>query len=213
MVFPLSVDVGGVTLQGTVFSASRPTGLVVLTQGSGSSRHSPRNRAMARGLQREGFTTLLIDLLGRDEERVDARTGTYRLNVEFLAARLAHVLGKVNIGRGSHGLPVGLFGSARGAAVALAAAARQPQLVRAVVSRGGRPELAGATALSRVRAATLFIVDDSDEHIRELNRSAAKLMVAHEVWTIPESVRLLDDSGALEQVAKCAGDWFSQHLQ
>ncbi|MBA0125893.1 dienelactone hydrolase family protein [Haloechinothrix sp. YIM 98757] len=213
MIVPLKIDIGAATVHGAMMPPDgADKGLVVFVHGSGSSRHSPRIRAMARGLQAEGFGALLLDLLSTHEERIDARTGGYRLDVEFLAARLVHSLDRVWLGQGIRAMPVGLLGSGRGAAVALLAAARVPHMVRAVVSHSGRPELAGA-ALTRVRAPTLFVVDEREEHLLELNHNAAALMVTHDVRTVPGAEHVERDAHTLEQVTKYAGDWFTHHVR
>jgi dienelactone hydrolase len=186
--------------------------LVLFAHGSGSSRHSPRNRFVARELQRHGLATLLIDLLTPEEEAVDAQTGHLRFDVEMLAARLGGIIAWLRQRDETKSLPMGLFGASTGGGAALIAAAELPDDVRAVVSRGGRPDLAAA-ALSRVRAPTLLIVGGYDTPVIQMNRSAMERMrgeVCLEI--VPGATHLFEEPGALEQVAVLAGNWFVGHL-
>jgi len=208
---PVIIEAGGAELAGDLAMPAKPAGVVVFAHGSGSSRHSPRNRAVAEVLQRHGFATLLLDLLTDDEERVDARTGQLRFDIDFLANRVRTAVKQITEHDGVRGLPIGLFGASTGAAAALVAAAHDHS-VRAVVSRGGRPDLAGV-ALHQVQAPTLLIVGSHDEQVLDLNRQA-KLQLA--VWSKIELVEgathLFSEPGALEQVAQLAASWFDDHL-
>jgi putative phosphoribosyl transferase len=185
-------------------------GLVVFAHGSGSSRFSPRNRYVAGVLEEAGLATLLVDLLTREEERVDFRTREHRFDIDLLTERVADALGWA----ASLDLPIGLFGASTGAAAALAAAARDPEAVRAVVSRGGRPDLAGS-ALSGVQAPTLLIVGGRDELVLDLNRRARDAMksaAALALEIVPGATHLFEERGALERVAELARDWFRRYL-
>jgi putative phosphoribosyl transferase len=189
-------------------------GLVLFAHGSGSSRFSPRNRYVAGALADTGFATLLVDLLTRGEERIDQRTRELRFDVELLAGRVLDAARWAAAEERTSGLPLGLFGASTGAAAALVAAAREPELVRAVVSRGGRPDLAGP-ALVQVRAPTLLVVGGRDEPVLGLNRQAAAELTqaaAVEVEVVPGATHLFEEQGALERVAELARAWFARHL-
>ena len=193
-------------LQGDLVAVAAVRGLVVFTHGSGSSRQSPRNRFVARSLQARGFSTLLFDLLSEDEE-VD-RANVF--DIELLAERVLEALEAVPAP--VRALPVGLFGASTGAAAALVAAARRPGDVEAVVSRGGRPDLAG-DALVDVRAPTLLIVGAADDGVVELNRAAYRtLRCEKDLQLVPGATHLFEEPGALEEVARLAGEWFEAHL-
>lgn len=208
---PVIIDSGGAKLAGDLAVPAQPVGVVVFAHGSGSSRHSPRNRAVAEALQRHGFATLLLDLLTDDEERVDARTGQLRFDIEFLATRVCTAVEQTREHDGVRELPVGLFGASTGAAAALVAAAHD-QSVRAVVSRGGRPDLAGA-ALRGVQAPTLLIVGSRDEQVLDLNRQAKlQLAALSKIEVVEGASHLFSEPGALEQVAQLAASWFDDHL-
>jgi predicted phosphoribosyltransferase/dienelactone hydrolase len=184
-------------------------GLVVFAHGSGSSRFSPRNRYVAGVLEEAGLATLLVDLLTREEEQVDLRTRELRFDIDLLTERVVGALHWAT----SLELPIGLFGASTGAAAALVAAAREPGTVGAVVSRGGRPDLAGA-ALAAVRAPTLLIVGGRDELVLELNRRAHEAMTQSpvvELEIVPGATHLFEERGALERVAELARDWFLRH--
>ncbi len=188
-------------------------GLVVFAHGSGSSRHSPRNRRVADALGGRGrLATLLFDLLTESEEAVDQRTAELRFNIDLLARRLGLVVDSVADDPMTAQLPIGLFGASTGAAAALVAAARQPQRIAALVSRGGRPDLAGP-ALAAVQAPTLLIVGGRDRAVLDLNQRAARqLRCLHEVVVVPDATHLFEEPGALDEVARLAGDWFATHL-
>jgi alpha-beta hydrolase superfamily lysophospholipase len=204
----ITIPVQGIELAGTLAIPPRATGLVMFAHGSGSSRHSPRNRHVAAALQARGLATLLFDLLTASEEQIDAVDTTLRFDVEMLAERLVAATESVVASGRSRGLPIAYFGGSTGAAAALIAAARQPERIAAVVSRGGRPDLAGA-ALGAVRAATLLIVGGADTAVLQANREAATHMTAvHALSVVPGATHLFEEPGALDAVARLAGDWF-----
>ena len=202
------VDAGGAEAALVVPEDAR--GLVIFAHGSGSSRFSPRNRFVAGVLEDAGIGTLLVDLLTVEEERVDLRTREHRFDIELLAARVVDAVRW----SASLELPIGLFGASTGAAAALVAAAREPDSVRAVVSRGGRPDLAGA-ALAHVRAPVLLIVGGRDELVLDLNRQAVAAMTESEgveLEIVPGATHLFEERGALERVADLARAWLLDHL-
>lgn len=202
----------GVFLGGFLSVPEDARGIVTFAHGSGSSRFSSRNQSVARTLNQRGLATLLFDLLGADENERDAVTAEYRFNIPLLASRLLAGIDWLARQPATHLLPVGLFGASTGAAAALIAAAEKPARVRAVVSRGGRPDLAGA-ALVRVRAPTMLIVGGDDAPVISLNRQAAQqLGCPHELVIVPGATHLFEEAGALEQVARLAGDWFTRHF-
>jgi pimeloyl-ACP methyl ester carboxylesterase len=188
-------------------------GVVVFAHGSGSSRHSSRNRLVAGALQRESLATLLLDLLTVEEEEEDRSSGHLRFDIGLLAGRLVGATEWLRGRPEAAGLPVGYFGASTGAAAALVAAARLPDEVAAVVSRGGRPDLAG-DGLARVRAPTLLIVGGDDVPVIGLNRKAlARLAAAEkELVIVPGATHLFEEPGTLEEVARLAADWFGRHL-
>jgi dienelactone hydrolase len=188
-----------------------PAGIVVFAHGSGSSRFSPRNRFVAQVLNKAGFATLLFDLLTRDEHRLDERTLELRFDIELLSDRLIRGIDWVTQTLGD-ALPLGLFGASTGAAAALVAAANRPDRVGAIVSRGGRPDLAG-DALRNVRAPTLLVVGSLDLPVLELNRQAAlKMRAEHLIEIVEGASHLFEEPGALEEVARLARAWFHSHL-
>jgi putative phosphoribosyl transferase len=187
-------------------------GVVVFAHGSGSSRRSPRNGEVAAHLQRLGLATLLFDLLTEAEEVADRRDGHLRFDIELLADRLELAVAAVAGDPTTQQLPVGLFGASTGAAAALVAAGRRPESVAAVVSRGGRPDLAG-TALDAVQAPTLLVVGGRDPVVLDLNeKAAARLRCPHQLVVVPGATHLFEEPGALEEVARLAGSWFTTHL-
>jgi putative phosphoribosyl transferase len=189
------------------------TGLVLFAHGSGSSRFSARNQAVADALVQRGFATLLIDLLTRREEDLDSLSGAYRFDIPLLAERVAAATAWARTRTELRDLPVGYFGASTGAGAALVAAASAPDDVRAVVSRGGRPDLAG-DALPRVKAPTLLIVGGNDEPVVAMNESAMTRMTAVvELRIIPGATHLFEEAGTLEQVEQLAAEWFSRYLQ
>lgn len=209
---PLQIPVAGVQLQADLRLPARPRGLVLFAHGSGSSRLSPRNRYVAGVLNAAGFATVLADLLTAPEEAVDERTRHLRFDIGLLAERLVGLGDWLAVFPVTRGLPLGLFGASTGAGAALVAAAHRPAQVEAVVSRGGRPDLAG-TALPRVRAATLLIVGGADEGVIELNEKALALLPGEKrLVTVAGASHLFPEPGALEQVAALARDFFLAHL-
>jgi pimeloyl-ACP methyl ester carboxylesterase len=211
MTVPLTLRSGQTTLNGDLAVPADATGVVVFAHGSGSSRHSPRNQAVARSLQDRGLATLLFDLLDEAEERADQRWMAYRFDLELLTPRLVDAIDQVRSHAATSGLPVGAFGASTGAAVALLAAARSPHLVDAVVSRGGRPDMA-AGELRLVSAPTLLIVGERDEQGLALNQQAAEQLPTVELRTVAGATHLFEEPGALERVTELAGDWFTQRL-
>jgi putative phosphoribosyl transferase len=207
------IPTSGVALDGDVVLPTGARGLVLFAHGSGSSRKSPRNRWVAEQLHAGGFGTLLFDLLTLEEERRDAVTAELRFDIDLLAERLAGATDWVASQRELRELPLGYFGASTGGAAALVAAARRPQSVRAVVSRGGRPDLAGAY-LSRVRAPTLLIVGGYDTPVITMNRSAlAQLQLdAKQLMIVPGAGHLFEEPGTLDQVAELARAWFERYL-
>ncbi|MWA08441.1 dienelactone hydrolase family protein [Streptomyces sp. BA2] len=200
------------TLDGDLTVPPGARGMVLFAHGSGSSRLSPRNRAVADGLNRAGFGTLLLDLLTEDEERDDMATGRHRFDIGLLARRLADTVDWLEQKPDTAQLPVGLFGASTGAGAALVAAAERPRRVGAVVSRGGRPDLAGE-ALPLVRAPVLLVVGGDDATVLDLNRQAAQQMSAvHEIHVVHGATHLFPEPGALEQVTEAAAEWFRDHL-
>ncbi|WP_108660143.1 dienelactone hydrolase family protein [Acuticoccus kandeliae] len=205
----VSLRVGAETLHGTLDVPAGARGVVVFAHGSGSSRHSPRNRAVARLLRERGMGTLLIDLLSAREEAIDRNTAHLRFDIPMLAERLGAIGDWVIANAADDGpLALGYFGASTGAAAALVAAARQGNAVAAVVSRGGRPDLAG-DALEHVRAPTLLIVGTNDVDVVALNRKALRsLNEDSRLFLVPGATHLFEEKGALETVAEAAADWF-----
>ncbi|MEV6128764.1 dienelactone hydrolase family protein [Streptomyces violaceusniger] len=195
-------------LVGDLALPDQAIGVVAFAHGSGSSRHSPRNRAVARVLQDADLATLLFDLLTDAEERVDAITAELRFDIPLLGRRLGAAVNWLGGHPATSALPVGLFGASTGAAAALTAAAERPERTAAVVSRGGRPDLAGG-ALNRVRAPVLLIVGGDDHEVLRLNQQAAAMLVApHEIHVVPGASHLFEEPGTLEEAAEAARDWF-----
>ena len=209
----VQVTAGAVLLEGNLSLPETPRGIVLFAHGSGSSRHSPRNRFVARWLQETGLATLLIDLLTPSEEEVDVHTAHLRFDIELLAERLTGTTRWVMRQRETADLRIGYFGASTGAGAALLATAHMPDAIAAVVSRGGRPDLAGP-ALPLVRAPTLLIVGGEDTAVIRLNREAfAKLTLADkELRIVPGASHLFEEPGALEEVARLAGEWFGRYL-
>jgi len=206
------IPAGAVVLDGDLALPSDPVGVVLFAHGSGSSRHSPRNRYVAGELQRSGLATVLADLLTPREEQLDAPTAALRFDIPLLAARLTALTDWVAGHEATAELPVGLFGASTGAAAALVAAAERPAAVAAVVSRGGRPDLAGES-LRAVRQPTLLIVGDRDEIVIGLNRRAMTLLGGEvRLEIVPGATHLFEEPGALERVAHLARDWFLTYL-
>jgi putative phosphoribosyl transferase len=209
---PVHLSVDSIGLEGDLSVPTAAKGMVLFAHGSGSSRHSPRNRYVADVLNEGGLATLLIDLLTADEQQVDLQTTHLRFNIPFLARRLEAITNWLSIHSEVPNLSLGLFGASTGAAAALVAAAELPQLVRAIVSRGGRPDLAGG-ALARVEAPTLLIVGGADPAVLDLNRKAIALMRCEkQLQIIPAAGHLFEERGALQKVSALARDWFLQKL-
>jgi putative phosphoribosyl transferase len=206
------VSAGSVTLDGNLSLPEESRAVVLFAHGSGSSRHSSRNRYVARVLNEAKLATLLIDLLTLDEEVIDARTAQLRFDIELLAERLVGATDWLTRFPDTKHLRIGYFGASTGAAAALVAAAVRPDVVSAVVSRGGRPDLAGA-ALMHVRAPTLLIVGGNDGQVIQLNRAAlAELRCEKQLMIVPGATHLFEEPGALDEVARLARDWFHRHL-
>jgi putative phosphoribosyl transferase len=200
------------SLEGTLTVPQGATGLVLFAHGSGSSRLSHRNQYVASVLNRRRLATLLFDLLTDEEERVDAITAKLRFDIGLLALRLLAARRWVSSVEGLRSLPLGYFGASTGAAAALVAAAKMPEGVSAIVSRGGRGDLAGES-LTRVRAPTLLIVGSADIAVLELNRhTAARLNAANHLSVVPGATHLFEEPGALDAVAQLAGEWFERYL-
>ena len=206
------ISAGSVTLEGNLSLPDHAIALVLFAHGSGSSRHSPRNQFVARTLNNAGLATLLFDLLTPEEESIDARTGEFRFNLGLLAERLIHATKWAKQQEQMRDLLIGYFGSSTGGGAALVAAAEVQQDVVAVVSRGGRPDLA-AEALPKVQAPTLLIVGGNDDVVIELNEQARDRMSCEvKLEIVPGATHLFEEPGALEQVANLASDWFVAHL-
>jgi putative phosphoribosyl transferase len=206
------VLVGPVVLEGDLAIPDDAQGIVLFAHGSGSSRHSPRNRVVARVLTEGGLATLLLDLLTPEEEAIDRHTAHLRFDIGLLAERLVTATRWLEQQPTTHTLRVGYFGASTGGGAALVAAAMLPEVVGAVVSRGGRPDLAGA-ALVSVRAPTLLIVGGNDAPVLTLNRQAfAQLRGEKRVEIVPGATHLFEEPGTLEAVAHLARQWFLQYL-
>jgi putative phosphoribosyl transferase len=202
-----------VTLEGNLSLPEGAGGIVLFAHGSGSSRHSPRNRYVAALLNQAKLATLLVDLLTSDEETIDMQTAHLRFDIGLLAERLVAVTDWLTEYRDTGHLRIGYFGASTGAAAALVAAAERPAVVSAVVSRGGRPDLAGPT-LPHVQAPTLLIVGGNDFPVIELNRAAlAQLRCEKQLVIVPGATHLFEEPGALDEVARRAREWFERHLK
>ncbi|MER7459902.1 alpha/beta fold hydrolase [Micromonospora sp. NPDC126480] len=209
----VTIPAGDAQLTADLLVPAEPTGVVLFAHGSGSSRHSPRNVAVAHVLNGSALGTVLVDLLTPAEDAVDARTAELRFDIGLLAGRLAAIVDWLAAERPFGPVPVGLFGASTGAAAALVAAAERPDLVRAVVSRGGRPDLAGP-ALDRVTAPTLLLVGGLDEQVITLNEQAQEALPdSAELTVVPGATHLFEEPGTLEQVAHEAATWFTTHLR
>ena len=209
---PVTVEIDSVQLDGYLSVPTAASGVVLFAHGSGSSRHSPRNRSVADLLNESGLATLLIDLLTEDEQEVDLQTAHLRFNIPFLAKRLVAITTWLEDQQEVAGLKIGHFGASTGAAAALVAAAELPQSVHAVISRGGRPDLAG-DALARVQAPTLLIVGGADSVVLDLNRQAmAQMHCVKELQILSGATHLFEEPGALGKVARLARGWFLDKL-
>jgi len=214
MIEPVAIQIraGGALIDGDLTTPANAAGLVVFAHGSGSSRFSRRNRQVAQVLNDAGFATLLMDLLTADEDAIDERTREYRFDVDRLGQRVVAAIDWSALQSALTHLPVACFGASTGAAAALIAAAARPDAVRAVISRGGRPDLAGA-ALPHVLAPTLFIVGGDDEPVIDLNQQAMRHMRAHvELTIVPGATHLFEEPGALERVSTLAVDWCTRYV-
>lgn len=208
----ISIPADGATLQGDLEGPLDPRGLVIFVHGSGSSRFSARNRAVARVVREAGFATLLADLLSPSEEALDRMTSALRFDIPLLAERTRTMIGWCASRPPFAAVPIGLFGASTGAAAAIVAASTQPERVRAVVSRGGRIDLAG-DHLAALDAPLLMLVGENDEPLVELHeRNIPRLRCAHRYVVIPGASHLFEETGALERVASLAAGWFDEHL-
>jgi putative phosphoribosyl transferase len=208
----VEVPAGRLQLEANLTVPLDAKGIVLFAHGSGSSRYSPRNRFVAQHLNNERLATLLLDLLTPAEEEVDARTAHLRFNIDLLAERLGQASDWVHANADLRELPIGYFGASTGAAAALVAAADRPNMVRAIVSRGGRPDLA-LPVLGRVTAPVLLIVGENDAPVIRLNRMALQEMLCYrELEIVPRATHLFEEPGALEQVARLAAQWFGRFL-
>jgi dienelactone hydrolase len=206
----VTIGAGEHAVHGDLALPPAPPSVVLFAHGSGSSRFSPRNRAVAAALREAGLGTLLLDLLTPSEERIDDATRRLRFDIPLLTRRLVAAIDWLGAEPDTEALPVGLFGASTGAAAALRAAAERPARIGAVVSRGGRPDLADE-ALPQVRAPVLLLVGGLDEDVLRLNRAAARRMTApHRLEVVPGATHLFAEPGTLEQVAAAARDWFLQ---
>jgi putative phosphoribosyl transferase len=209
---PVRVSADRVGLEGNLAVPGSAQGVVLFAHGSGSGRHSPRNRYVARALREAGLATLLVDLLTEEEEEVDLRTRHLRFDIGLLAQRLVGATKWLAQNSDTRNLRIGYFGASTGAAAALVAAAEHPKPVGAIVSRGGRPDLAGP-ALPRVAAPTLLIVGGNDFPVIDMNRDALEQMSTEKrLEIVPGATHLFEEPGALEQVARLAAGWFVRHL-
>lgn len=209
----ISILAGDATCEGDLRVPDGAAGLVIFAHGSGSSRFSSRNRAVAASLQEAGFGTLLLDLLTTAEAAVDDVTRKYRFDIDLLGRRVVAAADWAHGRTALAKLPIAFFGASTGAAAALIAAAERPSVTRAVVSRGGRPDLAGA-ALPRVKAPTLLIVGGDDEPVIDLNREAMEQMKAPvRLEIVPGATHLFEEPGKLEEVSRLAADWFHRYLR
>lgn len=208
----VEIPAGAITLNADLRVPPNPQGLVIFAHGSGSSRLSRRNRQVADFLGERRFATLLLDLLTGKEEAIDNTTAQYRFDIPRLATRVSAAADWTATRRAIAALPIGCFGASTGAAAALIAAADRPAAIAAVVSRGGRPDLANA-ALARVQAPTLLIVGGDDTPVIGLNRQAMRQMQAHvQLEIVPGATHLFEEPGTLDQVAELAAGWFARYL-
>ena len=211
--YPVGILAGTALVNADLAIPDDARGVVLFAHGSGSSRFSRRNRAVAAALQAAGFATILVDLLTPREEAEDVQTGRHRFDIELLASRVAAAAEWLAHDSRTRTLPIGYFGASTGAAAALVAAARRPGGVQAVVSRGGRPDLAGAL-LGQVRAPTLLIVGGHDPEVLQLNRLAQRELSCQSTLTVvPGATHLFEEPGALDAVTTAAIDWFVEHLK
>jgi putative phosphoribosyl transferase len=209
----LVIETREVTLRAILAIPEKARSIVLFAHGAGSSRHSPRNQFVAQRLQEAGLATLLLDLLTEDEERIDMYTGRLRFDIPFLAGRLDAATGWVLSHEQTSGFDIGYFGASTGAAAALVASVQRPESVRAIVSRGGRPDLA-MNVLPEVKPPVLLLVGGLDVEVIEMNRRAAKkLTTEHDLVVVPGASHLFEEPGKLEVVADLARAWFAQHMR
>jgi putative phosphoribosyl transferase len=209
----VQIHAGRAVLPGNLNIPENANALVLFAHGSGSSRHSPRNQFVARTLNDVGLATLLFDLLTQEEEAIDTQTRELRFNIHLLAERLVHATKWAKQQEETRDLRIGYFGSSTGGASALVAAVDLPEVIGAVVSRGGRPDLAGE-ALPKVKASTLLIVGGNDDIVIELNEQARdKMRCEVKLEIVPGAAHLFEEAGALDEVAELANDWFLLHLK
>jgi len=209
----IRIPVGDAIVQGDLVLLENAPGIVVFAHGSGSSRFSPRNQYVARYFNSQKIGTLLFDLLTPQEEEIDLATAEYRFNIDLLARRLVGVTEWLRTASVTKGFKLGYFGASTGAAAALIAAAELPEAVAAVVSRGGRPDLAG-DYLARVKAPTLLLVGGWDTEVIELNRFAQSQMTnLNKLEIVPEATHLFEEPGKLEDVARLSAQWFVRYLR
>ncbi|MFL6044334.1 MAG: dienelactone hydrolase family protein [Propionibacteriaceae bacterium] len=206
------IPAAGVILDGDLVVPANAAGVVLFAHGSGSSRHSPRNRMVAERLHEAGYATLLMDLLTPEEDQIDSRTRKFRFDISRLASRLSGAIGWLSERAETASMPLALFGASTGAAAALIAASEAPDHVRLVISRGGRPDLAG-DALQRVRTPTLLIVGGRDLEVLDLNKAAAaRLAGPVDIAVVPDATHLFEESGALDRVVELALDALRRHM-
>lgn len=209
----VQVLAGPVTLEGSLGIPEAAKGIVLFAHGSGSSRHSPRNQYVAKVLRRAGLATLLIDLLTAEEETIDFQTAHLRFDIGLLAKRLVGITDWLIKNPDTRNLNIGYFGASTGAGAALVAAAERSKIIGAVVSRGGRPDLAGSWALQKVQAPTLLIVGGNDYPVIEMNQEALNHLRAEKKLVIVRgATHLFEEPGKLEEVAQLASDWFVRYL-
>ncbi len=209
---PVRLPLDDVALHGDLQSPENPIGLVIFVHGSGSSRFSPRNRYVASELNKHGLATLLLDLLTEEEQKIDEETMELRFDIPLLSNRTTTVASWASKDPDLRNLPIGLFGASTGAAAALNTAAALKGAIAAVVSRGGRPDLA-ESALAQVKAPTLLIVGGEDDTVLELNRKSLELLrCTKKLHVVPGATHLFEEPGTLEEVAKVAANWFHEHL-
>ena len=206
------VSIDSIKLHGDLTIPKNAEGIVLFAHGSGSSRHSPRNKYVAQVLQKSGLATLLLDLLTEEEEKVDDYTAHLRFDIELLAKRLAGATHWITKNPDTKNLNIGYFGASTGAAAALVASVDCSNIIKAIVSRGGRPDLAGS-ALPRVKAPTLLIVGGNDSPVIEMNEEALNLLkIEKKIVIVPGATHLFEEPGTLEEVAQLGADWFVNHL-
>jgi putative phosphoribosyl transferase len=209
---PVQIKTPSAVLEGSLFLPRDVKGVVIFAHGSGSSRLSPRNRYVAQVLQGKGIGTLLFDLLTPEEEEIDEQTARLRFDIKLLSKRLIEATDWIQKYLKAENMKLGYFGASTGAAAALVAAAERPKIIQAVVSRGGRPDMAAA-ALPRVKAPTLLIVGGEDFQVIDMNREALnKLQSEKTLVIVPGATHLFEEPGALEEVARLASDWFYHHF-